>query len=82
MELPTIRMTAAFAREVDAKLALGILSSSTGRLVSSQLRPIAGEDGRIDIILLDVEVADLEPDRVATAITGAHGVVIPGLAGT
>ena len=26
-----------------------------------ELRPVAGADGRIDIILLDVEVADLEP---------------------
>jgi len=71
-------MTAAFAREVDARFALGILTSSTGRILSSIMRPIVGSDGRIDVVLLDVEVEDLEFERIQTAMTGAHGVVMPG----
>ncbi len=74
---PVIHMTAAFAREQDARFALRILTTSTGHVLASGLRPIEGAGGRIDVIILEVEIVDLEADRVATAMTGAHGVVLP-----
>jgi hypothetical protein len=69
-------MTAAFARETDARFALAILASSPGRILSSTLRPIAGAGGRVDLVMLDVDIADLAPERMAVAMTGAHGVVM------
>ena len=77
IDLPAIHMTAAFAREMDARYALGILQSSAGRILSSVLRPVVGSDGRVDVVLLDVEIEDLEAERVAIAMTGAHGVLLP-----
>jgi hypothetical protein len=79
IDLPAIHMTAAFAREMDARYALGILQSSAGRILSSVLRPVIGSDGRIDVVLLDVEIEDLELERVAIGMTGAHGVLLPSV---
>src|SRR4029078_13354665 len=59
---PVIHMTAAFAREQDARFAVGILTSSAGHLLSSAIRPVEGAGGRIDVILLEVEIVDLEAD--------------------
>ena len=74
---PVIHMTAAFAREQDARFALGILTSSAGHVLSSAIRPVEESGGRVDVILLEVEIEDLDAERVTTAMTGAHGVVLP-----
>ena len=76
---PSIRMSAAFAREADARSALSFLASC-GHVLSSTLRPIAGAGGRVDVIVLDVEVADLAPERMVVVMTGTHGVVMSNVA--
>src|SRR6478736_1219611 len=47
---PVVHMTAAFAREQDARFALRILTTSTGQVLSSGLHPVEGAGGRIDVI--------------------------------
>ena len=75
---PSVRMSAAFARESDARSALSFLASC-GHILSSTLRPITGAGGRVDLVVLDVDVADLAPERMVVVMTGTHGVVMADL---
>jgi len=72
-------MSAAFAREADARSALAFLASC-GHILSSTLRPITAVDGRVDLVVLDVDVADLAPERMVVVMTGTHGVVMSNAA--
>ena len=74
------RISAAFATARDADTAIRMISTSAAiDIVGYHQRPVIGEQGDIQMVMLDVDLR--RPDqasRVETCILGAHGVRLQG----
>jgi hypothetical protein len=73
-DAPTDRVTAAFARETDARYAIGILERCGVEPVDIAIDTVQDQDGRVQLVVLRVEIAGVARDRVLAAISGGHGV--------
>jgi hypothetical protein len=71
-------MTAAFAGERDAHLAMRLIAMSPEIVVGFTMRQVYGERGELQMVLLEATLADADQaSRVETLMAGAHGVRIP-----
>jgi hypothetical protein len=70
-------MTGAFARAKDARYAIAILERCAGGPISATMREQLDARGAVEIVLVDVEVGPLDPDRIRAAFSGGHGVLMP-----
>jgi hypothetical protein len=71
------RVAAAFAHERDARYAVRLASDAMPAAVEFVLRPIVGESGYVQMLVLEASFA--EPslrDRLLTVMRGAHGVPV------
>ena len=70
-------IAAAFAQERDASYAVRLMSTASGE-IRYTLRRVIGEDGDIQMVVLEAWFADPAlVGRVETAMEGAHGMLIP-----
>jgi hypothetical protein len=70
-------MTGAFARVKDARYAIGILERCAGGPIGATVREQLDARGAVEIVLVDIEVGLLDPDRIRAAFSGGHGVLLP-----
>jgi len=76
-------VTAAFARERDARYALGLIASSPEIQARFTLRDILGEAGDVQMVVLEATLEDPRlVTRVEMCMIGAHGTPIPAQAAT
>lgn len=74
---PQVAVVGAFAYERDALAAAGLLVGAPGIDARFVLHPVQGEDGVVQMVLLEVDLPTGCPlARVRAAITGAHGVCL------
>ncbi len=71
-------VSAAFADERDADLAVRMIASSAGLdILGYSRRMVLGERGEVQLVVLEVDLGDpRQASRVETCIAGAHGVRI------
>lgn len=70
-------VTAAFARERDAGYAIGLIGSAPDIVVRFARRSVLDERGAVQLVVLEATLADpTQADRVASLMSGAHGVRI------
>jgi hypothetical protein len=75
---PQFSVAAAFASERDASYAIRLFSSATDAEVRYTLRQVIGEDGGIQMVILEASCTDQAlVSRLETAMEGAHGMLIP-----
>ncbi len=68
-------VTAAFAQERDAGFAVALIASASDIEARFVRRSVLSERGEIQMVILEASFADPEQsDRVASCMTGAHGV--------
>lgn len=70
------RLTAAFARAVDARYAIAILEGAGTAPVRATMEELRDERGAVSLIVLRVDLTGLDRTRVLAAISGGHGVPI------
>jgi hypothetical protein len=74
---PSHSVAAAFAQERDASYAVRLMSTTSSE-IRYTLRRVIGEDGDIQMVVLEASFSDPSLiSRVETAMEGAHGMVIP-----
>ena len=74
---PSHAVAAAFAQERDASYAVRLMSTTSSD-IRYTLRRVVGEDGDIQMVVLEASFGDPALiSRVETAMEGAHGMVIP-----
>lgn len=77
MPRSTTTIAAAFATERDAMRATALVATVIEARVSYQLRRVLGEDGTVQMVVLEVSFADPAlASRMDTIMRGAHGVPI------
>ena len=70
-------VTAAFAQERDAGYAVALIASAADIDVRFVRRAVLSERGEVQMIILEATLTDpSHSDRVASCMTGAHGVRI------
>ena len=67
-------MSAAFARAVDARYALGILETCGHAPIRVTLESMTDERGEVQMVILHIEIEGMARDRVLAAFSGGHGV--------
>jgi hypothetical protein len=71
-------VAAAFAQERDASYAARLIASASDVTVRYTLRRVTAENGDLQLVVLEATFADADfASRVETAMTGAHGVLVP-----
>jgi hypothetical protein len=74
---PSHSIAAAFAQERDASYAVRLMST-TSTDIRFTLRRVIGEDGDVQMVVLEASFTDPAlASRVETAMGGAHGMLIP-----
>jgi hypothetical protein len=74
---PSHSVAAAFAQERDASYAVRLMSTVSSD-IRFTLRRVIGEDGDIQMVVLEASFADAAlTSRAETAMEGAHGMLIP-----
>ena len=78
MARSSFTVAAAFAQERDVHYAVRLLSVAVESKIDYTMRCVRGEDDSMQMCILEAAFCDpaLAP-RVETAMTGAHGVVVP-----
>ena len=75
---PSVKVAAAFAQERDASYAVRLIASVSAVDVRYTLRRVLGETGDMQIVVLEAAFPDpAMASHVESAMTGAHGVLIP-----
>lgn len=75
---PTIdRVSAAFARETDARYAIGILERCGVEPSEIDLDRVEDGRGGVQLVILHVGIMGVGRDRILAAISGGHGVPMP-----
>lgn len=74
MPVATDMVTAAFARETDARYAIDILERCGLEPVDITIDTVADDRGGVQLVIMRVEIAGVGRDRVLAAISGGHGV--------
>lgn len=74
IEPTTAQVTAAFARVTDARYAIDILERCGVEPVDIAIDTVHGADGRVQLVIMRVEIAGVARDRILAAISGGHGV--------
>lgn len=79
MKRGSFAVAAAFATERDASYAVRLISSATsGAEVRYTLRRVVGEDGEVQMFVLEASYRDPSlRGRLEIAMEGAHGIVVP-----
>jgi hypothetical protein len=71
-------VAAAFASERDASYAIRLFTSASDAEVRYTLRQVIGEDGALQMVILEATCADPAlVSRLETAMEGAHGMIVP-----
>lgn len=70
----TDQVTAAFARVTDARYAIDILERCGVEPVDIAIDTVQDELGRVQLVIMRVEIAGVARDRILAAISGGHGV--------
>jgi hypothetical protein len=74
----TIKIAAAFAQERDASYAVRLITSVSAVDVRYTLRRVLSETGDMQMVVLEAAFPDpAMASHVESAMTGAHGVLIP-----
>ena len=75
---PTATIAAAFAQERDAGYAMRLITSVSAHDIRYKLRRVLDEMGDIQVVVLEATFPDPRmASRVVSAMTGAHGIVVP-----
>jgi hypothetical protein len=75
---PQFSVAAAFASERDASYAVRLFASASGAEVRYTLRNVVGEDGGVQMVILEATCTDQALiSRLETAMEGAHGMLVP-----
>jgi hypothetical protein len=78
MHRPRYIVPAAFAQERDAAYAVRLFSSASDAEVRYTLRRVIGEDGSLQMVVLEATCFDQRlVSRIETAMEGAHGMLVP-----
>ena len=78
MHRPRFSVAAAFAGERDAAYAVRLFASASGAEVRYTLRHVIGEDGSVQMVVLEATCHDQTlVSRLETAMEGAHGMLVP-----
>lgn len=70
------RLTAAFARVADARYVIGILESCGDGPIRATLEPVNDDRGVMQLVMLHIELGGIPRERVLSAISGGHGVMV------
>jgi hypothetical protein len=74
---PSHSIAAAFAQERDASYAVRLMSTASAD-IRFTLRPVIGEDGDVQMVVLEASFRDPAlVSRIETVMEGAHGMLIP-----
>ena len=75
---PSLKVAAAFAQERDASYAVRLIASVSAVDIRYTLRRVLGETGDMQMVVLEAAFPDQAmASHVESAMTGAHGVLIP-----
>jgi hypothetical protein len=75
---PSVKIAAAFAQERDASYAVRLIASVSAVDVRYTLRRVLSETGDMQMVVLEATFPDpAMASHVESAMTGAHGVLIP-----
>lgn len=71
------RVSAAFARETDARYAIGILERCGVTPGDIDIDRIEDGRGGVQLVILHVGIVGVGRDRILAAVSGGHGVPMP-----
>lgn len=75
--LERVTVVGAFAGERDARCLVSVLSASPEIRAEYRLHELMGDRGPSHMVLLEVDAAGCDLERLQRAVLGCHGVVIP-----